>query len=135
MVNVGYSQEADENTTSEKSALIIQAGCVVIGFIGHVDVATCAIFHSKEPDLNALVYHRNTGTESNLTLEGNELPDIVQRLLKEAQERLCDLPAVDYCLVEPKPIPRSRDVNELYNQFPNFKSKLTERFYHYRFSC
>jgi hypothetical protein len=134
LVNVGYAQETDENTTSEKSALVIQAGCVLFVGAGHADMARTIVAHAPMPAL--IVTDIAAEAKSNVTLEGAELPDIVQGLLKEAQERLCDLP--DLILIsdlEPKPAPRCRDVSKLYNEFPNFKSQLTERFYRYRFSC
>jgi hypothetical protein len=112
MVNVGYSQEADENTTSEKVAFVLEAKCVELNY-----VADAAM-----PKGYAI-----------LTSTG--LNDLVSVYSYQGANDLAALKLSYWYDLQPKPIARGRDVNELYNQFPNFKSKLTERFYHYRFSC
>jgi hypothetical protein len=112
LVNVGYAQETDENTTSEKSALVIQAGCVEVVYVAEVEKPTGYLFVTRTGLNDLVTVYSNSGANDLATLKLSYGYDL-----------------------QPKPIAKGRDVDSLYNQFPNFKSKLTERFYRYRFSC
>lgn len=136
LVNVANAQETDENTSSEKSALLIQAGCVMVVGAGNIDAAAViAKMHVPVADYVVLVNENEAPKQTEVDAFIENLIAISRRTCDLQRVALIDDDIDDLPELTLLPLLHKRQGEKLYNEFQNFKARLTDNFYQHRFSC